>query len=71
MSRTSSPAPPSPPRPGSTSIYRTRLAHTDLGARMVDTTANIGAHTLNVSGGYLYTSTDPYSLYDTPSPTGQ
>lgn len=38
---------------------------------MVDTTANFGTHTLSVSGGYLYTSTDLYSLYDTPSPTGQ
>jgi LPS-assembly protein len=51
--------------------YRTRLSHDDLGARMIDATANVGSKVLTVSGGYLYTSTDLYSLYDSPSPTGQ
>jgi LPS-assembly protein len=51
--------------------YRTRLSHTDLGARMIDATANFGTHELSFSGGYLYTNTNPYVLYDTPSPQGQ
>lgn len=51
--------------------YRTRLSHDDLGARMIDATANFGTHALNFSTGYLYSSTDPYLLYDSASPTGQ
>jgi LPS-assembly protein len=47
--------------------YRTRLNHTDLGARMIDATANVGNHTLSFSTGYLYTNTNPYVLYDTAS----
>lgn len=38
---------------------------------MIDATANFGTHVLNFSTGYLYTSTNPYLLYDTASPTGQ
>jgi len=51
--------------------YRTRLSHTSLGVRMIDTTANVGTHALSFSGGYLYTNTNPYVLYDSPSPQGQ
>jgi LPS-assembly protein len=47
--------------------YRTRLSHTDLGARMIDATATVGTRLLNFTGGYLYSNTDPYVLYDTPS----
>jgi LPS-assembly protein len=47
--------------------YRTRLSHSDLGARMIDATANFGNHVLYFSGGYLYSNTDPYVLYDAPS----
>ena len=51
--------------------YRTRLSHDDLGARMIDATANFGTPALNFSGGYLYTNTNPYVLYAStvPSPT--
>jgi len=49
--------------------YRTRLSHDDLGARMIDATANAGNHTLLVSAGYLYANTDPYVLYDLPPST--
>jgi LPS-assembly protein len=45
--------------------YRTRLSHDDLGARMIDGTANLTLPHLNLSGGYLYSNTDPYVLYDT------
>ncbi|HUM08089.1 MAG TPA: LPS assembly protein LptD [Acidocella sp.] len=59
------------PAPWFNLAYRTRLSHDDLGARMIDATANVGTHTLNFTGGYLYTNTTPYVLYDSPSPTGQ
>jgi LPS-assembly protein len=59
------------PTPWFNVVYRTRLSHSDLSVQMMDTTANFGNHTLSVYGGYLYTTTNPYSLYDTPSPTGQ
>ena len=59
------------PAPWLNLSYRTRLSHRDLGARMIDATATAGPQFLNITGGYLYTNTDPYVLYDTPSPTGQ
>jgi LPS-assembly protein len=46
--------------------YRTRLSHTDYGARMIDATATAGGRLLNLSGGYLYANTDPYALYNQP-----
>ncbi len=51
--------------------YRTRLDHSSLGVRMIDTTATVGTHALSVTGGYLYSNTNPYVLYDTASPNGQ
>lgn len=48
--------------------YRTRLDHRDLGARLIDTTATIGGHALSFTGGYLYSSTNPYFLYDQAGP---
>jgi LPS-assembly protein len=49
--------------------YRTRLSHDDLGARLIDTTANFTFPRLDFSTGYLYSVTDPYTLYDSPAPT--
>jgi LPS-assembly protein len=43
--------------------YRTRLSHEDLGVRMIDATTTVGTHLLSVTGGYLYTNTNPYVLY--------
>jgi LPS-assembly protein len=54
------------PNPYVNFIYRTRLSHDDLGARMIDGTANVGVPAFNVSGGYLYSTTNPYVLYDLP-----
>lgn len=51
--------------------YRTRLSHDDLGVRMLDATANFVTKPLSFSTGYLYSSTDPYLLYDSASTTGQ
>lgn len=58
------------PTPWFNIMYRTRLSHDDLGARMIDTTANVGTHAFGASAGYLYTNTDPYLLYTSPSPSG-
>jgi LPS-assembly protein len=59
------------PTPWFNVVYRTRLSHSNLRVQMTETTANFGTSMLNVSGGYLYTNTNPYNLYQTPSPTGQ
>ncbi len=59
------------PTPWFNLAYRTRLSHDDLGVRMIDATANVGTKPLSFSAGYLYSSTDPYLLYDAASPTGQ
>jgi len=52
------------PSPYLNFTYRTRLSHDDLGARMIDATGSVGPAALNFTGGYLYTSTNPYTLYD-------
>ncbi len=57
------------PTPWFNVAYRTRLDHKSVRARMIDATANFGTPALNISGGYLYTSTNPYVLYDTASTT--
>ncbi|WP_298215520.1 LPS-assembly protein LptD [Acidocella sp.] len=44
--------------------YRGRFAHQSLGNRMSDLTANLAIGKVSLSGGYLYTSTNPYTLYD-------
>ena len=54
------------PKPWFNLTYRTRLNHRSLGARMIDTTASFGTHLLNFSGGYLYSNTNPYVLYQQP-----
>ena len=59
------------PTPWFNIATRTRLNHGSLGVRMLDTTANFGTQTFKISGGYLYSNTDPYVLYDNASPTGQ
>jgi LPS-assembly protein len=54
------------PAPYFNLTYRTRLSHDDLGARMIDATANAGTPLLRGSIGYFYENTNPYVLYDTP-----
>jgi LPS-assembly protein len=46
--------------------YRTRLDHDNLAVRMADGLVSVGDARLSVFGGYLYTTTDPYELYDQP-----
>lgn len=58
------------PAPWFNLVFRTRLDHSDLAARMIDTTANFGTKAFTLSGGYLYSSTNPYFLYDNAALTG-
>ena len=48
--------------------YRTRLDKQTLTTRMADATASFGTDKLRLTGGYLYTTFDPYFFYDTPVP---
>jgi LPS-assembly protein len=48
--------------------YRTRLDKDSFVTRMADASASVGTDKLRVSGGYLYTTFDPYFFYDAPQP---
>lgn len=49
--------------------YRTRLDHTTLQTRMADAVASVGVSKFHLNAGYIYTSYDPYTLYDqSPAP---
>ncbi len=56
------------PTPWFNVSYRGRLSHSTFGNRMTDVTANFGNSRLKLSGGYLYTNTNPYALYDDLTP---
>lgn len=50
--------------------YRTRLDAQTLATHMVDTVASVGVPKFRLNLGYLYTTYDPYTLFDTtPPPT--
>ncbi len=48
--------------------YRTRLDHKTLATRMADAVASVGVPKLALSGGYIYTTFNPYTLFDQPPP---
>jgi LPS-assembly protein len=48
--------------------YRTRLDRHTLATRYAEATAAVGPPKLRLTGGYLYTSTDPYFYYDQAAP---
>jgi LPS-assembly protein len=48
--------------------YRTRLDKETLATRMSDATTSVGVDKFRLTGGYLYTTFDPYYFYDTPVP---
>ncbi|MGD0429689.1 MAG: LPS assembly protein LptD [Acetobacteraceae bacterium] len=48
--------------------YRTRLDKDTLTTRMIDATAATGTDKFRLTGGYLYTTFDPYYFYDAPLP---
>lgn len=56
------------PTPWFNISYRGRFSHKSFGNRLTDLTANFGNSRLRVSGGYLYTNTNPYTLYDNGTP---
>lgn len=48
--------------------YRTRLDHKTLATRFADALATAGVPKFSVSGGYIYTTFNPYTLFDQPMP---
>ncbi len=56
------------PSPWLDLTYRTRLDKTSFNTRMADATISLGTDRLRLTGGYLYTTFDPFYFYDTPQP---
>ncbi len=56
------------PTPWLDLTYRTRLDKSDLATRFADATSAVGNSALRVTAGYIYTTFDPYTLYDQPPP---
>ncbi len=52
------------PAPWLDLIYRTRLDYQTFATRMADTTASIGVPKFKLNLGYLYTTYNPYTLFD-------
>ena len=48
--------------------YRTRLDKTNLATRMAEATTSFGTKEFRVTGGYFYSSTNPFYYYDQPAP---
>jgi LPS-assembly protein len=48
--------------------YRTRLDHKTFATRMADALATVGVPKFSVTGGYIYTTFNPYTFFDQPPP---
>ena len=48
--------------------YRTRLDHKTFATRMADALATVGVPKFSVNAGYIYTTYNPYTLFDQPLP---
>jgi LPS-assembly protein len=48
--------------------YRTRLDHATFETRMADALASVGGPKFRLTGGYIYTTFNPYQFYDQPPP---
>jgi LPS-assembly protein len=48
--------------------YRTRLDKQSLNTRMADSTVSVGTDKFRLTGGYLYSTFDPFFFFDTPPP---
>jgi LPS-assembly protein len=48
--------------------YRFRLDHRNFETHMADVLASAGVPKLRLNAGYLYTTYDPYTLFDSPPP---
>lgn len=58
------------PTPWLDLITRFRLDHRTLETHMLDSTFSVGVPKFRLNGGYLYTTYDPYTLFDSaPPPT--
>ncbi|HVC62634.1 MAG TPA: LPS assembly protein LptD [Acetobacteraceae bacterium] len=58
------------PAPWLDVMYRTRLDHRTLVTRMADAVFSVGVPRFRLNGGYLYTTYDPFTLFDSaPPPT--
>ncbi len=60
------------PTPWLDLTYRTRLDKTNLATHFADATTAVGTPLFRVTGGYLYTTFNPYTYYDQapPPPSG-
>jgi LPS-assembly protein len=56
------------PTPWLNLTYRTRLDKTNLATRMADASVSVGEPKLTVTAGYLYTTYNPYTLFDQAPP---
>ena len=56
------------PSPWLDLTYRTRLDKTSFNTRMADASVAVGTDKLRLTGGYLYTTFDPFYFYDTTLP---
>jgi LPS-assembly protein len=56
------------PTPWLNLTYRTRLDKTNLATRMADASVSAGVPKLTVTAGYLYTTYNPYTLFDQAPP---
>ncbi|HKM60997.1 MAG TPA: LPS assembly protein LptD [Acidisphaera sp.] len=52
------------PAPWLSLLYRTRLNQSNFKTELADATATVGGDPLAVTLGYIYTSTNPYTLYN-------
>ncbi len=48
--------------------YRTRLDHNTLATRMSDALVSVGVPKFTVTGGYIYTTDNPYLFFQQPAP---
>ncbi len=48
--------------------YRTRLDKSSLATRFADAVATVGGPKFRLSGGYIYSTFNPYTFYDQPPP---
>jgi LPS-assembly protein len=60
------------PTPWLDLTYRTRLDKSSLATRFADATTGVGTSAFRVTGGYIYTTFNPYTFYDQapPPPAG-
>ena len=56
------------PTPWLALTYRTRLDRHSFNTRTADASMSLGTEKFRLTGGYLYTTFDPFYFYDTPQP---